>query len=101
MSFRLPAKTNPLRALFDLELLVKIESRELVVTLFEARGSAHRMFESDIRVQSVAFVIVEANGMVSLIAFERNREHREPQFTKFCGTSVRLGKSSRFDQIRG
>lgn len=75
MAFRLPAKTNPLRALFDLDLLVKIESRELVVTLFEARGSARRTFESDIRVQSVAFVIVEANGMVSLIAFERNREH--------------------------
>jgi hypothetical protein len=75
MSFRLPAKTNPLRALFDLDTLVKIESRELVVTMFDARGSARRLLESNILVQSVAFVIVEANGMVSLIAFERNRDY--------------------------
>lgn len=71
MSFRLPAKTNPLRELFDLDTLVKIESRELVITLYEARGSARRLFATDIRVQSVAFVIVEANGMVSLISFRR------------------------------
>lgn len=74
MGFRLPPKTAALRALFDLDTLVKIESRELVVTVFDARGSARRLFESDIRVQSVVFVVVESNGMVSLISFRRDQD---------------------------
>lgn len=77
MSFRLPAKTNPLRALFDLDTLVDIESRELVVTLFDARGNARRLFEANPLIQGAAYIIVEANGMVSLIAFERHRDHHK------------------------
>lgn len=77
MAFRLPAKTNPLRALFDLEHLAKFGTRELVVTLFEARCSSRRAFESDGRVHSVTFIIVESNGMVSLVSFERNRDHHK------------------------
>ena len=75
MSFRLPAKTNPLRALFDLDTLVKVESRELVVTMFDARGNARRLFESNPLIQGAAYIIVEANGMVSLMGFERNRDY--------------------------
>lgn len=75
MAFRLPAQTNPLRALFDLDLLAKIESREMVITPFDAAGSARRLFESDIRVQSAVYLTVDSYAMTRLIAFERNRDH--------------------------
>lgn len=75
MAFRLPAATNPLRALFDLDHLAKFGTRQLVVTLQDARNSARRVFAADTGVQSVAYIIVESNGMTSLISFERNREH--------------------------
>lgn len=75
MSFRLPAKTNPLRALFDLDHLAKFGTRELVVTDFDARQSAQRTFDLDGRVQSVAYITVDSYANTRLVAFERNRDH--------------------------
>ncbi|MNV59194.1 hypothetical protein D3C71_1516040 [compost metagenome] len=71
MSFNIPQDPT-LRALFDMEHLAAFGTRELVVTLFDARSMARRVLEN-INVASVAAIIVEANGMVSLISFSREQ----------------------------
>lgn len=71
MSFTLPQDPT-IRALFDMEHLAAFGNRELVVTLFDARSMARRELDN-VRIASVAAIIVEANGMVSLISFTREQ----------------------------